>query len=114
MFEKLVPSKLLMKIWHEARDKNRQAIISLIGKDGRYKYVFHCVDGEQQLFDLRDDPGELRDLASAPEHKAKVKLWRSRMIEHLAERGEPFVVAGDLGLRPSRTLYSPHYPGHKR
>ena len=82
--------------------------------DGRHKYVFHALNGEQQLFDLAADPGELRDLASEPEHQASVKLWRSRMVEHLAERGAPFVVNGDLGLRPDRMLYGPHHPRRSR
>ena len=32
------------------------------------------------------------------------------MVEHLAERGEPFVKNGKLMPRPERFLYSPHYP----
>ncbi|MFP4055238.1 MAG: arylsulfatase [Candidatus Brocadiia bacterium] len=81
--------------------------------DGRWKYIFHARDGKQQLFDLEADPGELHDLAAEPPHAATLRLWRGRMIEHLAERGEPFVVRGDLGLRPKRMLYSPHYPRGK-
>lgn len=45
MLEKLVPSKLLMKIWDEGRDKNRQAIISLIGKDPGVLLDCGCDDG---------------------------------------------------------------------
>ncbi len=32
------------------------------------------------------------------------------MIEHLAERGEPYVVSGALGLRPTAMVYGPNYP----
>jgi len=78
--------------------------------DGRFKYVFHALDGEEQLFDLATDPGELHDLAEEPEHRATVRLWRDRLIEHFAERGAPFAVHGDLGLRPEGTLHSPSYP----
>lgn len=78
--------------------------------DGRIKYVYYAPDGRQQLFDLEHDPGETRDLSSVPEHQQTLRTWRQRMIDHLAERGEPFVVGGDLGLRPKRTLHSPHYP----
>lgn len=78
--------------------------------DGRFKYIFHALNGEQQLFDLEEDPGELHDLSSHPEHQATLRLWRGRLLEHLAERGEPFVVGGDLALRPESFLYSPHYP----
>jgi len=78
--------------------------------DGRHKYIFHALNGEEQLFDLHRDPGELDDLASEPKHQATRRLWRRRLIEHLSERGAPFVVNGDLALRPKRFLYSPNYP----
>jgi len=79
--------------------------------DGRTKYVYHAFDGSQQLFDLRNDPGELHDLSADPGHRDTLQAWRKRMVEHLSERGEPFVVDGDLGVRPKRMLLSPHYPG---
>ncbi len=79
--------------------------------DGHEKYIYHARDGEEQLFDLDKDPGELTDLASDPAHQSRVRKWRRRLIEHLAERGEPFVKNGELGLRPERMLYSPNFPG---
>jgi arylsulfatase A-like enzyme len=78
--------------------------------DGRFKYIYYAPEGRQQLFDLEKDPHEMRDLASVPEYEATLGTWRRRMVEHLAERGEPFVVQGDLGIRPERTLHSPNYP----
>jgi len=78
--------------------------------DGRMKYIYYAPDGRQQLFDLEKDPGETRDLASLAEYRDTLQLWRHRLVEHLAERGEPFVVRGDLGLRPKPILYGPHYP----
>ena len=78
--------------------------------DGRFKYIYYAPEGRQQLFDLENDPGETRDLASVPQYQETLLTWRRRMIDHLAERGEPFVVDGNLGLRPERTLYSPNYP----
>jgi hypothetical protein len=62
------------------------------------------------LFDLRQDSAETRDLSSREEYRATLALWRRRLIDHLTERGEPFVVRGDLGLRPEPILYSPNYP----
>ena len=78
--------------------------------DGRWKYIFSAYDGSQQLFDLRNDPGELRDLATDRAHTKTLRSWRNRLVEHLSERGEGFVNNGDLVLRPERMLYSPHYP----
>jgi len=78
--------------------------------DGKTKYIYHADDGRQQLFDLVADPQETRDLASDPAHQTELRTWRSRMIDHLAERGEPFVTGGDLGLRRKPMIYSPNYP----
>lgn len=79
--------------------------------DGRMKYVYFAPDGRQQLFDLVKDPGETRDLAPLAEYRDALAAWRQRLVEHLTERGEPFVIGGDLGLRPKAILYSPNYPG---
>jgi hypothetical protein len=46
------------------------------------------------LFDLVEDPGELRNVvASRPELRA---LWRDRLIESLKGREEGFVADGNL------------------
>ncbi|MBM4040720.1 MAG: arylsulfatase [Planctomycetes bacterium] len=79
--------------------------------DGRWKYIYHAMHGEQQLFDLQADPGESSDLASDPAHAATLRQWRGRLVEHFAERGAPFLSNGDLVPRPKRFLYSPNYPG---
>jgi arylsulfatase len=78
--------------------------------DGRAKFIYHAQHGEEQLFDLQEDPGELRDLAKDPANARRVREWRQRLVEHLAERGERFVVKGDLVPRPTGMLYSPNYP----
>ena len=78
--------------------------------DGHFKYIFHAQDGEEQLFDLDNDPGELTDLAPDPRYQKELHRWRERLINHLAERGEKWVKGGKLALRPDRCLYSPNYP----
>lgn len=78
--------------------------------DGREKYIFHARNGEEQLFDLAADPHELKDLAGEASRGAGLRAWRTRMIDHLAVRGETFVSGGKLALRPTSTLYSPNYP----
>ena len=78
--------------------------------DGKSKYIFHALDGRQQLFDLVNDPTELRDLSSDPAHAGVLRFWRSRLIDHLRQRGKPFVVNDNLALRPNRMLYGPNYP----
>jgi arylsulfatase A-like enzyme len=78
--------------------------------DGRHKYIYYAPTGQQELFDLQDDPGELHDLAGDPAHAGLAKEWRDRMIAHLAERGEPYVVNGDLGIREKPMVLGPNYP----
>ena len=79
--------------------------------DGRWKYIFHALDGEEQLFDLETDPHELSDLASRTDHEAELRRWRQRLIAHFEERGEPFLRNGKLGLRPESMPKSPLFPG---
>ena len=80
--------------------------------DGKVKYIFHALDGAEQLFDLRRDPHEKRDLSGDVEMEPVLRLWRQRLLLHLEERGEPFVVQGRLGLRPKGVAYSPSFPRH--
>ncbi len=49
-------------------------------RDGRWKYVVydHQDPRYEQLFDLRDDPGETRNLAAHPEHHARLQHMRAR------------------------------------
>jgi arylsulfatase len=74
--------------------------------DGDWKYIYHARTGEEQLFHLKDDPDELTEVSDA----AALRTWRSRMVDHLAPRGEAWVRNGRLALRPESQLYSPHYP----
>ena len=77
--------------------------------DGRWKYIYHAHLGEEQLFDLENDPQELADLAQT--NAAETATWRQRMIEHLSVRGEQFVKDGKLVVREESLLYGPNYPG---
>ncbi|MBI4908465.1 MAG: arylsulfatase [Acidobacteria bacterium] len=81
--------------------------------DGKAKYIYHAPTGEQQLFDLTRDPHELRDLSGDAAHSAALRLWRGRLVKHLAERGEAFVKGGDLALREKAFGPSPNYPKAK-
>ena len=80
--------------------------------DGKWKYMFHAQDGEEQLFHLQSDPCELTDLGSDSRNQETLRLWRNRMIEHLSERGEAFVKNGRLAHRPEGMMVSPNFPGY--
>jgi len=79
--------------------------------DTHWKYLFHAQDGEEQLFHLDEDPKELRDLAGDSRYEPTLRKWRSRIVEHLSERGEEFVKNGQLALRPQGRMLSPNFPG---
>ncbi|WP_072994759.1 arylsulfatase [Pseudozobellia thermophila] len=78
--------------------------------DAQYKYIYFATTGEEQLFDLEQDPKEMCDLAKKKEYKNTLQKWRRKMVDHLAERGEPWVVNGELGLRTEEIKFSPNYP----
>ncbi len=64
--------------------------------DGRVKYIWRPLDGDEQLFDLDTDPQEKYDLAQNATHTAELKIWRHRLIHRLADRPEGFVRNGQL------------------
>ena len=80
--------------------------------DGKWKYLYHAEHGDEQLFHLEKDPGELTDLAGAAEHQEQLRVWRSRLVAHLEERGPAWVKDGKLVPRPHGMPLSPNFPGY--
>jgi len=80
--------------------------------DGTWKYIWFFRSGKEQLFNLKNDPGELQDLSES--NIAELELWRNRMVDHLSERGDGFVKDGKLVIRDETMLYSPNYPEDER
>jgi arylsulfatase len=82
--------------------------------DGQFKYIYWAYDGWQQLFDLRNDPNELHDLADNPDHARTLADWRGKMVAHLAPRGLAWVRDGDLALRKHPIHRGPNFPDRKQ
>jgi arylsulfatase A-like enzyme len=78
--------------------------------DATYKYIYFNATGEEQLFNLESDPKEELNLAQKKEFKKILLGWRKKMIDHLSERGEPWVVNNELGVFSDEIKYSPNYP----
>jgi len=78
--------------------------------DGRYKYIYFTLTGEQQFFDLDTDPHETINLADNVDQADTLIQWRKLMIEHLSVRGEPWVKEGDLTVQSKAVYRSPHFP----
>lgn len=78
--------------------------------DGKTKYIWNLHTATETLFDLLADPHEITDQSTSARYAAELAMWRGRMVDHLSERGEPFVKDGEL-LKVSKTvLLSPYYP----
>lgn len=78
--------------------------------DGRWKYIYQALDGEELLFNLVADPNEERNLAGVASASAQLRRWRSRLVSHFEERGWPYLQNGRLAPRPEGNLYSPNFP----
>lgn len=51
--------------------------------DGRWKYILHATDGFDRLFDLKNDPAELRDVSR--QNPAQVREFRCRISAFVKE-----------------------------
>jgi arylsulfatase len=78
--------------------------------DGKMKYIFHALDGQEQLFDLDADAHEQQDLSGDVAHTATLQTWRGRLVQFLEHRGDGWVKNGSLVPRPESQRTSPHYP----
>ena len=68
--------------------------------DGKEKYIWFPVTGEEQLFDLTTDRQELHDLAADPACAERLAAWRQRLVELLGRRGDGFSDGRQLLVRP--------------
>ncbi|MEF2246676.1 arylsulfatase [Paenibacillus sp. IITD108] len=74
--------------------------------NGMQKYIWYSQNGEEQLFDLTVDPGELHNLAGNPEWQSVLQSWRERLVQELTGREEGYVDDGELvvGRKPKTVL----------
>jgi arylsulfatase A-like enzyme len=70
--------------------------------DGREKYIWFPATGTEMLFDLVADREERHNLADDPAYSDRVEMWRNRLIELLAERGDGFSDGEKLLIRSDR------------
>jgi arylsulfatase A-like enzyme len=65
--------------------------------DGKIKYCYDTLSGREELFDLVDDPGELRNLAGVDDYSNLKERWKKRLVEILEKRPDDgFVKNGEL------------------
>ena len=57
--------------------------------DERWKYVLYPKAGREQLFDLQNDPNEMRDLSADAEHTSKRDDLKARLNAWREQNGDP-------------------------
>ena len=80
--------------------------------DGKVKYIWYPGLGQEQFFDLADDPHEMVDLSADPARADEVAHWRSILIRELADRPEGFTDGKTLLKLDGPT--PPFLPGYER
>jgi arylsulfatase A-like enzyme len=82
--------------------------------DGRHKLIWFPRTGEEQFFDLEEDPEESRNLVALPERKDELVLWRGYLAAELAARdcgwvrdGRPYCAHDGPLVSPYRDLRWP-------
>lgn len=57
----------------------------------RYKYIEYPKISEVQLFDVKNDPFEINDLAEHPDYADKVKAFASQLQQRMADEKDPIL-----------------------
>tara|TARA_B110000208_G_scaffold188974_1_gene249677 strand:- start:996 stop:3248 length:2253 start_codon:yes stop_codon:yes gene_type:complete len=84
--------------------------------DGAMKYVYRAWKGDEQLFNLANDPAETTDLALLSSSQTTLLKWRARLVAQYVREGRgavPGWLSADnktLLVRTASTTYSPNYP----
>tara|TARA_R110002126_G_scaffold291767_1_gene457282 strand:+ start:100409 stop:101890 length:1482 start_codon:yes stop_codon:yes gene_type:complete len=79
---------------------------SFVLHQGKYKLILH-VDYAPQLFDLENDPDEMKDLSGLPDHRDVL----AAMIEHLKQICDPVTV--DLAAKAAQSAKVEQFGGRK-
>lgn len=74
--------------------------------DGRFKLIYYAAGNRSQLFDLQEDPRELRDLAGSPSHAAVYARLMALLVGELHGDDERWGQDGKLVGLPDR-VYEP-------
>lgn len=59
----------------------KSAPLDIMARDARFKYW--ADGGDEFLFDMRNDPLEMRNLAKEPEHQVTLNQMRQKLLTHL-------------------------------
>ncbi len=71
-------------------------------RDARYKLVYYATGNRRLLFDLDEDPNELRDLSESKEHREVLEGLTETLIKELYGEDLEWIEDGKLVGRPNR------------
>ncbi|MFW6302999.1 MAG: arylsulfatase [Candidatus Sumerlaeota bacterium] len=78
--------------------------------DERYKYIWYPGSGLEHLFDLKEDPREMHNLAGKPDQLDRLRHYREILARELEGRPEGFVKDGKLQTLGGNTpFFLPEY-----
>lgn len=63
---------------------------SFINYDGHWKYALHPRSESDELYNLKEDPGEMKNLAADSRFKDLLKKKRQEIYLRLQETGYPY------------------------
>ena len=76
-------------------------------REERYKLIYYPVGNRVQLFDLQEDPLELKDLGGLPEFQEIRRGLEQQLIEEMYGSDEQWVDGGQLKGEPDREYTPP-------
>ncbi len=78
--------------------------------DGQYKLIFFTLTGEEQLFDLEKDPGELTNIIKLGSSKEIYQRLYAGLVNELRERGTKWVADDKLQIQQTSDLTGAKFP----
>ncbi len=78
--------------------------------DGKYKYIYFTLTGEEQLFDLENDPCEFSNIVANSDGRQLHDYWYQEMVEHLKVRGDEWVLNNTLQVQQKSVLKGRNFP----
>jgi hypothetical protein len=78
--------------------------------DGRYKYIYFTLTGEEQLFDLQNDPYELNNILSSGCDDQLHAYWYAKLVDNLRVRGNDWVQGDKLLVQQKSVLRGENFP----
>lgn len=107
-FEKNEPWRKTLCLEHSLEYEPDNAWVAI--RDERYKYVFYTLTGEEQFFDLKDDPKELDNKAKQLANKDVFLNLRNELVKELEVRGPRWVQNGQLQVQKTSLLVGDKFP----